>query len=157
SRGGPKTSGPANCIAPYPILFTLTEVPGSVKVPPSFVCFVIVFSYSTFRSLYSLRFCQLKALSHKFFALLPKRLSAIRVERVSPHSLAHGRNDRIIGNDVSDVAVLAILSADLLGWRYHTRPHRSRGSLRNGFELEGSFTLRRKLRIHLVHKLLQLI
>jgi hypothetical protein len=33
----PPTCGPASCIAPYPMRFTVIEVPGRVKLPPAFI------------------------------------------------------------------------------------------------------------------------
>ena len=48
------------------------------------------------------------------------------------------------------MAVLAISAADLVGGSNNTGPYRSCGSLRNGLPLEGRFTLRRQLFIHLV-------
>src|SRR6266705_574684 len=57
SRGGPHTCGPASCIAPYPIRFKVIEWPGSVKVPPRFICIVIMFLlYSSFVSAASFLF-----------------------------------------------------------------------------------------------------
>src|SRR2546427_12438533 len=41
SRGGPKTPGPASCIAPYPMRFTIIDVPESVKRLARSVCSII--------------------------------------------------------------------------------------------------------------------
>src|SRR2546430_16000583 len=41
SRGGPKTPGPASCIAPYPMRFTVIDVPESVKRLARSVCSII--------------------------------------------------------------------------------------------------------------------
>src|SRR5438445_4852276 len=41
SWGGPKTPGPASCIAPYPMRFTVIDVPESVKRLARSVCSII--------------------------------------------------------------------------------------------------------------------
>src|ERR1700733_11359057 len=53
------------------------------------------------------------------------------------------------------MAVLAILSADLISRSNHRGPHRSCGSLRNSLQLEGCSALGRKLLIHLLDRLLE--
>jgi hypothetical protein len=60
----------------------------------------------------------------------------------------------IIWNYFAHVAVLAILSADLVSRSNYSGPHRSCGSLRNSLQLEGCFALGRKLLIHLLDRLL---
>jgi hypothetical protein len=52
------------------------------------------------------------------------------------------------------MAVLAILSADLVSRSNYSGPYRSCGSLRNSLRLEGCFALGRKLLIHLLDRLL---
>src|ERR1700733_8225106 len=53
------------------------------------------------------------------------------------------------------MAVLAILSADLISRSNYRGPHRSCGSLGNSLQLEGGSALGRKLLIHLLDRLLE--
>src|ERR1700720_2946290 len=87
----------------------------------------------------------LKRLSNEFFAFLPNCFSIFRIERISAHSFADGADRHLVGNDLADVAILAIPAANLVSGCRDTGPHRSCGSLRNGLPLEGPLTLGRKL------------
>src|ERR1700730_2630081 len=92
----------------------------------------------------------LKRLSDQFFTFLPKRLGILWIQRITAHSFAYGTDGHVVRNDIADMAVLAISAADLVGGSTNTGPCRSCGSWRNGLPLEGRFTLRRQLLIHLV-------
>src|SRR4030095_7568730 len=129
----------------------LTEVPGSVKVPPSLVWFVTVSSPLFWKP----GRVVLKRLPDEFFASLPERLSSVRIERILAHTFAYGVDGHVIRNDLADVAVLAVSAADLVSWSNDTGPHRGCGSLRNRLQLEGRLTLCRKLLIHLLNPFLK--
>ena len=58
--------------------------------------------------------CPLETVLHHLLAFLPERLGIFWVERIAPHALADRSDGRLIGNDMSDVAVLAVARADLL-------------------------------------------
>src|ERR1700760_423109 len=83
----------------------------------------------------------LKALSYEFFALLPKRLSIVGIERVPAHPFACYADGHMVRNDLADVAVFAIPASNLVSPSHHGGPHRSCGSLRNGFPLVWPLTL----------------
>lgn len=41
-RGRPQTPGPASCIAPYPIRWTVSDVPENVNWPPRVVALMVL-------------------------------------------------------------------------------------------------------------------
>src|ERR1700675_954002 len=88
-----------------------------------------------------------------FFAFLPERLSIVRIEPISAYSFADRGDRNVIWYDVTDVAVLAVVSTDLVSRRNHCGPHRSCGSLRNGLQLEGRFTVCRELLVRILDRL----
>ena len=45
----------------------------------------------------------LKRLSDEFLAFLPKRLSSVRVERVSAHSFADGADSHVVRHNLTDM------------------------------------------------------
>ena len=69
---------------------------------------------------------------------------------LSAHSFTYRADGHVLRHDIGDMAVLAISAADLVAGSNNTGPYRSCGSLRNGLPVEGRFTLRRQLLIHLV-------
>src|SRR5713226_7208414 len=97
---------------------------------------------------------RLKRLSNHFFAFLPECLGVFRVERITAHTFADRGDSHIIWNYFAHMAVLAILSADFISRSNYSGPHRSCSSLTNSLQLEGCFTLGRKLLIHLLDRLL---
>src|SRR6202795_3053833 len=88
-----------------------------------------------------------------FFGFLPERLSIVRIERISAYSFAARGDRNVIWHDVTDVAVLAVMSTDLVSGSNHRGPHRSCGSLRNGLQLGGCLTLCRELLVHMLDHL----
>jgi hypothetical protein len=96
----------------------------------------------------------LEFFSDHLFAFLPECLGVFRVERITAHTFADRGDSHIIWNYFAHVAVLAILSADLISRSNYSGPYRSCGSLRNGLQLEGCFALGRTLLIHLLDHLL---
>src|SRR5271156_912444 len=99
-----------------------------------------------------LKIPRLKSLSNHFFTLLPKGLGILGVERISADSLAYAGDGHMVRRDRPDMAVLAILAADLLSCSDDTGPYRSCGSLRNGLPPERPLTLGCKLLIDLLHQ-----
>src|SRR6266436_4524480 len=97
---------------------------------------------------------RLKRLSNHFFTLLPKGFGVAWVHRVGSHSFADRGDRHIIWNYFAHMAVLAILSTDFISRSNYSGPHRSCGSLRNSFQLEGCFALGRKPLIRLLDRLL---
>ena len=59
----------------------------------------------------------------------------------------------LVGDDAAHVAVLTVLSADLISRSNYSSPYRSCGSLRNGLQLEERFALGRTLLIDLLDHL----
>src|SRR6202030_3380562 len=74
-----------------------------------------------------------------------------RIQPKPAPSLAGGADRHLVGNDLADVAILAIPAANLVSGCRDTGPHRSCGSLRNSLPLEGPLTLGRKLLVYLFH------
>src|SRR6476659_2879435 len=70
-------------------------------------------------------------LSNQFFSFSPECLGGLGIECVGANAFAIGCQQRVLGDDVADVAVLAISSADLFSGRDKASPDRSGGSLRN--------------------------
>ena len=75
-------------------------------------------------------------LSNQFFTLSPKCLGGLGIECVGANAFAIGCQQLVLGDDVADVAVLAISSADLFSGRDKASPDRSGGSLRNRLVLK---------------------
>src|SRR5712664_3769725 len=97
---------------------------------------------------------RLKRLSNHFFTLLPKGFGVGWIHRVGSNSFADRGDRHIIWNYFAHMAVLAILSADLISRSNYSGPYRSCRSLRNSLQLEGCFALGRKPLIHLLDHLL---
>src|ERR1700746_488293 len=97
-------------MAPYPIRFTVSEVPANVKRPPRLVCSLISFLSLLFHQKSS------KRLSDQFLALLPERLCVVRIERIRPDAVTDCADDHIIRYDRADMAVLAVAASDFIGW-----------------------------------------
>jgi hypothetical protein len=95
----------------------------------------------------------LEGLLDEFFAFLPESLSIIRVECIRTHSFADDGDGDVIRHHCADVAVLAVLPANLVGGSDHTSPYRCCSALRNRFPLERTFTFRGKLRVDLFNQL----
>src|SRR5579864_4528234 len=124
---------------------TVSDVPGRVKLPARSVRSVI----SHLLSLLSHLLTRLNGLSDQFFTLLPERLSVFRIECIPAYSFADAADRHVVRHHFANVAVLAIATADFVSWSHHGGPHRSCGSLRNGFPPEGPLTLGSELLIHL--------
>src|SRR6478609_2140423 len=75
-------------------------------------------------------------LSNQFFSLSPECFGAFGIECVGANTFAIGCQQLVLGDDLADVAVLAILSADLFSRRDKASPDRSGGSLRNRLVLK---------------------
>src|SRR6266550_5399907 len=75
-------------------------------------------------------------LSNQFFTLSPKCLCGFGIECVGANAFAVGCQQRVLGDDVADVAVLAISSADLFSGRDKASPDRSGCSLRDRLVLK---------------------
>src|SRR5260370_34476413 len=75
-------------------------------------------------------------LSNQFFTLSPKCLGGLGIECVGANAFAIGCQQLVLGDDVADVAVLAISSADLFGRGNKAGPDRTGGSLRNRLVLK---------------------
>src|SRR5258708_6142636 len=67
------------------------------------------------------RSVHVKMFADQLFALLPKRLGALRIEGVRPHTAAEARH----GNHLGDVAVFAIAAGDRLSIADTGAPHGS--------------------------------
>ena len=78
----------------------------------------------------------LEILSHQFFTLSPKCLRGFGIECVGANAFGVNSQRLVLGDDLADVAVLAILSTDLFSGRDKTSPDRSGGSLRNRLVLK---------------------
>src|SRR5258708_32570383 len=83
------------------------------------------------------RSVHVKMFADQLFALLPKRLGALRIEGVRPHTAAEARH----GNHLGDVAVFAIATADRLSIGDTGGPHRSCRTLGNALPAEGRSAL----------------
>src|SRR6266404_5909661 len=75
-------------------------------------------------------------LSNQFFTLSPKCLGAFGIECVGANAFVIDRQRLVLGDALADVAVLAILSADLFCGRHKASPDRSGGSLRDRLVLK---------------------
>src|SRR5258707_3386713 len=75
-------------------------------------------------------------LSNQFFTLSPKCLGGFGIECVGANAFVIDCQRLVLGDDLADVAVLAILSADLLSGRHKASPDRSGGSLRDRLVLK---------------------
>src|SRR6476620_11060055 len=69
--------------------------------------------------------------SNQFFTLSPECLGGLGIECVGANAFAIGCQQLVLGDDLADVTVLAISSADLFRGRDKASPDRSGGSLRN--------------------------
>src|SRR5262249_33915187 len=109
SRGGPKKCRPASCgtppVASRSAMCPQSEAAGETSL---FNHFLLILQSNE-----SGRF------PDHFFAFFPERLGVFRVERITVHTFA----DHIIRHHFAHVAVLAILSADLVSRRHHRSPH----------------------------------
>jgi len=76
-------------------------------------------------------------LSNQFFALFPQCLCGFAIECVRADAFAANAQRPVFRNDLADVAVLAILSADLFSGRNKASPDRGGRSLRDRLVLEG--------------------
>src|SRR4029077_20394962 len=84
----------------------------------------------------SLGFCSLEMLSNQFFTPSPECLGGLGIECVGANAFAIGCQQLVLGDDLADVAVLAIASPDLFSGRDKAGPDRSGGSLRNRLVLK---------------------
>src|SRR6476620_7632272 len=75
-------------------------------------------------------------LANQFFTLSPECVGGLRIECVGANTFAIGCQQLVLGYDLADAAVLAILSADLFSRRDKASPDRSGGSLRNRLVLK---------------------
>src|ERR1700693_1683817 len=75
-------------------------------------------------------------LSNQFFTLSPECLRGFGIKCVRTNAFAVDCQRLVLGDDLADVAVLAILSADLFRGRHKASPDRSGGSLRNRLVLK---------------------
>src|SRR5467141_4229271 len=89
---------------------------------------------------------RLKRLSNHFFTLLPKGFGVGWIHRVGSNSFADRGDGDVVWNDVGNVAVLAVTSADFIRWDNYAGPRRGRSTLRNRLPLEGPFAFRSTLR-----------
>src|SRR6476661_331262 len=80
--------------------------------------------------------CPLEMLANEFFTFSPECLGGLGIECVGANAFAIGCQQRVLGDDVADVAVLAISSADLFRRRDKASPNRSGCSLRNRLVLK---------------------
>ena len=92
----------------------------------------------------------LKRLADHLFTFFPELIGSIWIECICSYSFADGGDNCIVADNISDVAVRAISTADLVGESNDGGPHRSRGSLRDGLPLEGWLALRLKLLVYLI-------
>lgn len=69
------------------------------------------------------------------------------VERVTSNAFADGRNDNIVRDNFARVAVFAVSATNVFGCCHYRGPYRSRGTLRDRFELERPLSLRCKLTV----------
>src|SRR5580698_3466415 len=97
----------------------------------------------------------LKRLSDQFFALFPERRGILEIKRIPAHSLAGWADDYVIRYSLADVAVLAVLSADLFCRSDDACPDRGCRTLGNGLELEGVMAFRCKLLPYLIDHCLE--
>src|SRR5690349_15655349 len=74
--------------------------------------------------------------SNQFFTLSPECLGGLGIECVGTNTFGIGCQQLVLGNDLADVTVLAISSADLFSGRDKASPDRSGGSLRNRLVLK---------------------
>src|ERR1700756_4753724 len=75
-------------------------------------------------------------LSNQFFALPPQRVGAFRIECVRANAFAVNSQRLVLRHDLADVAVLAIVSPDLVSRGNNGSPDRRGCSLRNRLVLE---------------------
>src|SRR5215831_4800473 len=95
----------------------------------------------------------LKGFSNQFLALFPERLSSVRIQSISTNSFADGVDRHVVRHDLSDMAILAITTADFVSRRNHCGPNRSRGSLRDRLKLKWRLPFSGELRVHLIDHL----
>src|SRR3984885_7793464 len=75
--------------------------------------------------------CLREDFANQPFAPLPERLCVLRIESVAAHSFVKHAQFRIIRDDVTHVAVLAIPPSNFFGGRNDSCPNGGRGSLGN--------------------------
>src|SRR5882757_358485 len=75
-------------------------------------------------------------LSNQFFTLSPKRFGSFGIDCVGANAFVIDCQRLVLGDDLADVAVLAILSADLFSGHYKASPDRSGCSLRDRLVLK---------------------
>src|SRR6476659_4945933 len=75
-------------------------------------------------------------LSNQFFTLPPQCLGGFGIEFVGANAFAIGCQQLVLGDDLADVAVLAISSPDLFSGRDKAGPERSGGSWRHRLVLK---------------------
>src|ERR1700756_2952405 len=75
-------------------------------------------------------------LSNEFFTRSPECVGGFGIECVGANAFGVNGQRFVLGDDLADMAVLAISSADLFSGRDKAGPDRSGGSLRNGLVLE---------------------
>src|ERR1700745_1947988 len=75
-------------------------------------------------------------LANQFFTLPPQRFGGFGIECVGTNAFGIGCQQLVLGDDLTDVAVLAILPADLFSGGNKASPDRSGGSLRNRLVLK---------------------
>lgn len=90
----------------------------------------------------------LEGLSNQLFAFIPERLRILRIQCIATNTFTDGH---IVRYDLGHVAVLAVLTADLLVRRDDTCPNRGCRTLRDCLELEGTMTFSRKLLAYLIN------
>src|SRR5208282_149561 len=90
-------------------------------------------------------------------AFLPECLGVFRVERITAYTFADRCDSHIIWNYLAYVAVLAILSADLVSRCNHRGPYWSCRALWNGLELKRALALFRSLLSGLIDHLLDCV
>src|SRR5215472_3982172 len=83
----------------------------------------------------------LEALSDELFTLLPECVGISWVERVTANAFGCGVNRDVVRHQSADVAILAVLAADLFSRSNDSGPHRSCGALRDCLPLEWPFPL----------------
>ena len=98
----------------------------------------------------------LKRFADEFLAFFPECLSVGGIQRVCADAFTNSINGGIVLHQMSDVAVLAVLAADLVSGCNHSCPDGSCGSLGNGLPLERPLAFRCLLLINPVDELLHL-
>src|ERR1700761_5731162 len=89
------------------------------------------------------------------FALLPESFGILWVDGVTAHPFTDWVNHSAVRNYFADVAVLAVLRADLVRRGYEAGPDRGRGSLRDRLPLERRFAFCSELLVDLFDEVRQ--